>query len=62
VDHFVKEVTNRTEITNQQLLDTLRILIRRHNLGLFISARPKDVLKQVVADFNPLIERNQLIR
>jgi hypothetical protein len=62
VDHFVKEVTNRTEITNQQLLDTLRILIRRHNLGLFITARPKDVLKQVVADFNPLIERNQLIR
>jgi hypothetical protein len=61
VEHFVKELTNRNEITNQQLFDTLRILIKRHNLGLFINANPKTLLKDVVATFRPLIERNQLI-
>jgi hypothetical protein len=28
---------------------------------LFVSANPKALLKQVVAAFRPLIERNQLI-
>jgi hypothetical protein len=62
VEHFAKELTNRNEITNQQLLDTLRILIRRHNLGLFVAASPKEVLRQAVAEYGPLVERNQLIR
>jgi hypothetical protein len=61
VEHFVKELGNRNEITNQQLLDSLRILIKRHNLGLVVMATPKELLKQGVAIYQPYIERNQLI-
>jgi hypothetical protein len=62
VDHFVRELTNRNELTNQQLLDSLRIVIKRHGLALVVGAEPKAIMKDPVIIYEPLIERNQLIR
>jgi hypothetical protein len=62
VDHFVRELNNRNEITNQQLFDSLRIVIKRHGLALGVTGEPKAILKEPVILWAPLIERNQLIR
>jgi hypothetical protein len=62
IEHFVRELTNRNELTNQQLFDALRIVIKRHGLTLSVDADPKPLIKDVVATCKPIIERNQLIR
>jgi hypothetical protein len=62
VDHFVRELNNRHEITNQQLFDSLRIVIKRHGLALAVAGEPKAIMREPVITYAPLIERNQLIR
>jgi hypothetical protein len=62
IEHFIRELTNRNELTNQQLFDSLRIVIKRHELALSVDANPKTLMKDVVATYKPTTERNQLIR
>jgi hypothetical protein len=42
--HCASRMTHKFNPTNQQLLDYLCFLIKRQNLGLYISARSKDLL------------------
>ncbi|OHT02642.1 hypothetical protein TRFO_07074 [Tritrichomonas foetus] len=61
VDQFVREVTNRNHISNQQLFDSLRIVIKRHGLRLSVVGDDND-LAEPVAIFKPYAERYELIR
>ena len=62
IDSIVKEIKNRNELTNQQLLDSLRIVIKRHGMTLCVKANPTDLMREPVAIYSPTVERNDLIR
>lgn len=61
VDSVTREVTSRKQITTQQLYDSLRIIFKRHQLQLVIVGSPEGILKEEFAEFNPRVERNDLI-
>jgi hypothetical protein len=62
VEHFVRELTNRDGISAQTLFDSLRIVLKRHQLQLIVKGVGGEILSEPVAIFKPPIERNQLIR
>lgn len=62
IDSFCREMTNRNELTNLQLFDSLRIVIKRRGLVLSVASEPADLMREPVAIFNPTVERNKLIR
>lgn len=60
VQQFTRELTNRNQITTQQLYDSLRIVIKRRGFRLSVlgDAQP---LSDTVAIYQPHVERNELI-
>ena len=62
IEQFCRELTNRNELTNMQLQDSLRIIIKRHQLTLAVAANPPELMREPVAEYKPLVERNELIR
>ncbi|KAK8893960.1 hypothetical protein M9Y10_022389 [Tritrichomonas musculus] len=60
ITQFTREVTNRNQISNQQLYDSLRIVIKRSGLRLSVLGSA-DSLAKPVAIYRPTVERNELI-
>lgn len=60
ITQFTREITNRNQISNQQLYDSLRIVFKRNGLRLSVLGGG-DSLSRPVAIYRPTVERNELI-
>lgn len=57
----VRELSERKEITNQQLYDSLRVLLKRNGITLVVKSGDQAALNSAVIIYEPRVERNELI-